>query len=93
MQNKLKVQNGIVLACAAGAAFCSLYANTNLLAKSSPSACVARERCYGVAKAGENDCATGQHACATKATSDHDAKEWIMLPKGSCHKIAGGVSD
>ena len=48
------------------------------------------EQCYGVAKAGKNDCATNAHGCATEAKKDRDPKEWISLPKGSCEKIAGG---
>jgi uncharacterized membrane protein len=49
------------------------------------------EKCYGIAKAGKNDCAGPAHACAgqSKATSD---KEWIKLPKGTCERIVGGVA-
>lgn len=51
-----------------------------------------REKCYGVAKAGKNDCgsATGSHSCAGQATIDRDPNEWIYLPKGACNKIVGG---
>lgn len=88
MKNSLKLQNAIVLACAAGAALGVIYTSTNLL--KSTSTTLQRERCYGIARAGQNDCATAQHACAAKATADNDPKEWIMVPKGLCQKITGG---
>jgi uncharacterized membrane protein len=48
------------------------------------------EKCYGVAKAGKNDCAGGAHACAAQSTKDRSAKEFIKLPKGTCERIVGG---
>jgi uncharacterized membrane protein len=48
------------------------------------------EKCYGVAKAGKNDCAGGAHACAGQSSKDKSAKEFISLPKGTCERIVGG---
>lgn len=48
------------------------------------------EKCYGVAKAGKNDCAGATHACAGQAKADASGKEWIQLPKGTCERLAGG---
>jgi uncharacterized membrane protein len=48
------------------------------------------EKCYGVAKAGKNDCAGAAHACAGQGTKDKSAKEFIKLPKGTCERIVGG---
>ena len=50
------------------------------------------EECYGVAKAGKNDCgvATGKHSCAGTSTVDGDVNEWILLPSGVCERIVGG---
>jgi uncharacterized membrane protein len=48
------------------------------------------EKCYGVAKAGKNDCAGGAHACAGQSSKDASAKEFIKLPKGTCERIVGG---
>ena len=50
----------------------------------------AKEKCYGVAKAGKNDCAANGHSCAGQAKRDADGKEWVHLPKGACEKIVGG---
>jgi uncharacterized membrane protein len=47
--------------------------------------------CYGVAKAGQNDCAskTGVHDCAGEAKVDHDKGDFKTLPKGTCEKLGG----
>lgn len=50
----------------------------------------ATEKCYGVAKAGKNDCATGAHSCQGEAKKDSDGREWVKLPKGTCERIVGG---
>jgi uncharacterized membrane protein len=48
------------------------------------------EKCYGVAKAGKNDCAGAAHSCAGQGKADSSAKEWVKLPKGTCDRIVGG---
>lgn len=50
------------------------------------------EKCYGVAKAGQNDCAAkdGSHSCAGQASADSASGEWLYVPKGTCDKIVGG---
>jgi uncharacterized membrane protein len=47
------------------------------------------EKCYGIAKAGKNDCAAQGHSCAGQATKDGGAN-WVYLPAGTCAKIVGG---
>lgn len=51
-----------------------------------------REKCYGVAKAGKNDCASkdGSNSCAAQSKKDADANDWIYVPKGLCEKLVGG---
>ena len=48
------------------------------------------EKCYGVAKAGKNDCAGGAHACAGQSSKDGSSKEFVKLPKGTCQRLVGG---
>jgi len=48
-----------------------------------------REKCYGVAKAGQNDCGTATHTCAGKAKRDNAPDEWKYVPKGTCEKMGG----
>jgi uncharacterized membrane protein len=50
----------------------------------------ATEKCYGVAKAGKNDCAGPSHSCMALSKKDGDGKEWIKVPKGTCERIVGG---
>lgn len=51
-----------------------------------------KEKCYGVVKAGHNDCgnAAKTHSCAGQSTVDADGGEWLALPTGVCEKLAGG---
>jgi uncharacterized membrane protein len=51
-----------------------------------------KEKCYGVVKAGMNDCGAldGAHSCAKQAKVDNDKNEWVLVPKGLCHKLVGG---
>ncbi len=51
---------------------------------------VEMEKCYGVVKAGKNDCAGAAHACAGQAKTDAGGKEFVALPKGTCAKLSGG---
>ncbi len=48
------------------------------------------EKCYGIVKAGMNDCGSSAHACAGQASKDRSDSEWVYVPKGTCKKIAGG---
>ena len=48
------------------------------------------EKCYGIAKAEMNDCKSGMHGCKGKAGKDNDKASFIVVPHGTCAKIAGG---
>ena len=48
------------------------------------------EKCYGVAKAGKNDCQTANSSCAGTSHTDNQSDAWIYVPKGTCEKIVGG---
>lgn len=48
------------------------------------------EKCYGIAKAGKNDCGTSQYACSGNSKVDGEKIGWIMVPKGTCNKIVNG---
>jgi len=52
----------------------------------------AKDKCYGVAKAGQNDCAAGKHACAGQSTVDKDPISWKYVEKGTCEKIGGSLT-
>ena len=48
------------------------------------------EKCFGVAKAGKNDCQTDHSSCAGTSKADGQKDAWISVPKGACDKIVGG---
>ena len=51
------------------------------------------EQCFGIAKAGKNDCSSNKsaHSCPGQATRDNDPMDFVAVPKGTCEKIAGGA--
>jgi uncharacterized membrane protein len=52
--------------------------------KSAPAA-EESEKCYGVAKASENDCAAGKGtSCAGISKIDYQGNSWKLVPKGTC---------
>jgi len=68
----------------------ALTAAMSTTANASPVAQPANsEKCYGIAKAGKNDCAAGVHSCAGQGTKDSDKSSYVYLPVGACAKIAG----
>ncbi|PVV15376.1 MAG: hypothetical protein B6D77_01975 [gamma proteobacterium symbiont of Ctena orbiculata] len=59
------------------------------VANAAPSA--GTEKCYGVAKAGKNDCKAGPGtSCAGSSKTDAQGNAWMLVLKGTCEKIVGG---
>ena len=60
---------------------------------SAPVAAQEKEKCFGIAKAGQNDCANlaGSHSCAGQSKVDNDKGEWKYVAAGTC-KTLGGLS-
>ena len=54
-----------------------------------------KEKCFGIAKAGQNDCASlsGSHSCAGQASADHAADDFKYVAKGTCHTMGGLTLD
>ena len=47
-----------------------------------------KEKCYGVSKAGENDCAAGPGTtCAGSSKVDYQGNAWKLVPAGTCTSI------
>jgi uncharacterized membrane protein len=76
------MKNGIIVASALAAAL-SMSATNIAQAQDT-------EQCFGIAKAGKNDCKAGAHDCAGKSTADSDPQSFVLVPVGTCEKIAGG---
>ena len=54
-----------------------------------------KEKCYGVAKAGTNDCAnlSGSHSCAGQSKTAMALEDFLYVAKGSCAKMGGKSED
>jgi uncharacterized membrane protein len=48
------------------------------------------EKCYGVAKAGKNDCQTTNSSCAGTSRRDSQKDAWLYVPAGTCERLVGG---
>ena len=52
-----------------------------------------KDKCFGVALKGKNDCAAGPGTtCAGTSKVDHPAKAWSLVPKGTCEKTVSKTS-
>jgi uncharacterized membrane protein len=69
----------------------ALSAALALAAVSAPAVAADKEKCYGIAQAGKNDCAANGHSCAGQSKVDKDGAEWKFVAKGSCTKMGGTV--
>ncbi len=74
------------LAALAGlAATGTIFAITTAATPASAQAKPAMEKCYGIAKAGQNDCAAGPGtSCAGTSTRDYQGNAWKLVKKGTC---------
>jgi uncharacterized membrane protein len=54
-----------------------------------------KEKCFGIAKAGQNDCAnlSGTHACAGQTKVDAAPDDWKYVAKGTCKKLDGMTAE
>ena len=50
-----------------------------------------KEKCFGIAKAGQNDCAnlSGTHSCAGQTKEDMSPADWKYVAKGTCKDMKG----
>jgi uncharacterized membrane protein len=86
--------NTKLLVGSALAAMASLAASATI-AQSGPAAQpeYSFEKCFGVVKAGNNDCQTSTHSCAGTSTADNQGDAWIYLPAGACAKLTTGSTE
>lgn len=49
------------------------------------------EKCYGIARAGQNDCFFAGNSCAGTSARDDDPQAWVYVPQGTCKKITRGT--
>jgi len=77
-----------IVAAAAATLLSTLFVATPAMAQS-------KEKWYGIAKAGQNDCAnlSGSHSCAGQSKLDNDKGEWKYVAKGTCKQMMGMTAD
>ncbi len=79
MSNKINVLTSAMVAGAVAVALSS--------GASEPAQAQAKEKCYGVSLAGQNDCAAGPGTtCAGTSTIDYQGNAWTLVPEGDCEK-------
>ena len=80
MDHKAKTMTGIAVGCAFASAL-----GLAALGQAASAAEDEKEKCYGVSKAGENECkASAGTSCAGTSTVDYQGNSWTLVPKGTC---------
>ncbi len=87
MKSSPALQAAIAGVLALGFAAATVAAPTGPVAPDST-----KDKCYGIAKAGQADCATAKHACAGQSKVDNDPMDWKYVAKGTCEKVGGKLS-
>ncbi len=82
--SNINTRNILLAAAAASVTLGTLGAATSATAADK------KEKCYGVVKAGKNDCATATSSCAGTAKKDRQKDAFVLVPAGLCGKLAGG---
>jgi mercuric ion transport protein len=86
-----RLMTGTALSAAAAVALYGGYKSVQAFSATKQVA-GATEQCFGIAKAGENDCAGAKHACNAQATVNFDPTDFKLVPRGTCEKMGGKLS-
>ena len=86
-------QSSSLVASAMAVAFCLASSTVMAQAGPAPKPEFKAEKCYGVAKAGKNDCQTASSSCAGTSKRDGQIDAWVYIPAGLCTRIVGGKTD
>ena len=82
----------LLIASAVAAALTLPYASLSQ-AGPAPKPKFQAEKCFGIAKAGQNDCQTANSSCAGTSKRDQQGDAWIYMPTGACDKVVGGSKE
>jgi uncharacterized membrane protein len=88
-QEEHEMKTEVIVASAVAAAF-TLPLVAGAQSGPAPAPKFAAEKCYGISKAGKNDCQTANSSCAGTSKRDGQKDAWIYVPAGSCDRIVGG---
>jgi uncharacterized membrane protein len=82
MNDQTNKISGLAVGCAFAAALGIVASSQSAIAADD------KEKCYGVAKASENDCAAGKGtSCAGTSKIDYQGNAWKLVPKGTCETM------
>ena len=83
------MKNGLVVASALAAA---LSMPVLVLGQGGPAPMpkFEHEKCYGIVKAGKNDCQTANSSCAGTSKMNAQKDAWVYVPKGTCDRLVNG---
>jgi uncharacterized membrane protein len=79
-----------IAAILSGTALAGCSAQVAALKRAEAKSHGATEACFGIARAGKNDCKTHAHVCAGWSRHDGDPGAYIYVPAGTCERIVGG---
>jgi len=87
------MDNKVIATAIVGAAIAVGAVTVNVVSRNTdgtmPTQTTGKEQCYGVAKAGENGCAAGDHTCGGLSTVDNSGQEWMLVEAGTCLQMGG----
>ncbi|HVC11989.1 MAG TPA: DUF2282 domain-containing protein [Burkholderiales bacterium] len=89
-----RLASRVLLAAVAGGALYGMYKSVELRSGAGQAASAGGKdiKCFGIAKAGHNDCATAKHGCNGQATVDYDPTDFKYVPAGACMKLGGKLA-
>lgn len=85
-------QKHLVAAAVAGLFALGAVSGT-ALAQASKAEPKGMEKCWGIAKAGKNDCGSNAtaHSCAGQAKKDNDSMDFKYVKTGTCKQMGGSM--
>lgn len=87
-----RLVTGTALSVAVASALYGMSKSVEAFSPATQLSGVETENCFGIAKAGMNDCSTAAHACNGQSTVDFDLADFKLVPKGTCQKMGGKLS-
>ena len=82
-----------LMGLAAGGVLYGTYKSVQLLSPNAQQAAAGeQEQCFGIAKAGQNDCSNAVHGCNGQSRADFGPDDFKYVPKGTCLKIGGKLT-
>jgi len=89
----MRQTNNLPRQASAAALALALGAALTVAAAPATAETAAKEKCFGVAMKGKNDCKAGAGtSCAGTSVRDYQGNAWLFVPAGTCEKTASPTS-